>query len=200
MGTERRAGEIIDLYSELYIETINRTTASPDFGTQSCYVELAESGPETVGFTDMNRLWGRMVQGLGGRNIARDIPEYGGPLPREILFEENPDLMIFAGSSWSAGSKGVRTGFDIAAQETRRTLAAYAARPGYEALKAVKSGAVHAVEHNLAWSLRDVFGMQYFAKQLYPKAFEDIDPAKGLADFHARFLPVPLSGTWFARL
>jgi hypothetical protein len=25
-------------------------------------------------------------------------------------------------------------------------------------------------------------------------------PLKGLAEFHARFLPVPLSGTWFARL
>jgi iron complex transport system substrate-binding protein len=200
MGTEGRAGEIIDLYSALHSDTMNRTGTSPDFGERSCYVELAEQGPDTIGFTDMNRLWGGIVQGLGGRNIARGIPDHGGPLPQEILFKEDPDLMIFAGSSWSAGSNGVRTGFDTGLDETRKTLAAYAARTGYEALKAVKSGAVHAVEHNLAWSLRDVFAMQYIAKQLYPEAFADIDPAKGLADFHARFLPVPLSGTWFARL
>ncbi len=59
---------------------------------------------------------------------------------------------------------------------------------------------VHAIEHGLAWSLRDVYAMQHVGKQLYPEQFADIDPAKGLADFHERFLPVPFGGTWFASL
>jgi iron complex transport system substrate-binding protein len=94
----------------------------------------------------------------------------------------------------------VRTGYEVEVAVTRSTLAAYAARPGYEALKAVKARNVCAIEHNLAWSLRDVYAMQYMAKQPYPEQFMDIDPVKGLADFNARFLPVPFSGTWFARL
>jgi iron complex transport system substrate-binding protein len=75
----------------------------------------------------------------------------------------------------------VRTGYEVEVAVTRSTLAAYAARPGYEALKAVKA--------------RNVCAMQYMAKQPYPEQFMDIDPVKGLADFNARFLPVPFSGT-----
>jgi iron complex transport system substrate-binding protein len=166
----------------------------------SCYAELAETGPDTIGFTDVNRLWGGMAQQLGVRNIARDIPDYGGPLPGDVLFSEDPDFIFFAGSSWPSYAKGVRTGFEVGADVTRSTLSAYAARPGYDALKAVKAGNVHALEHNLVWSLRDVYAMQYMAKQFYPEQFADIEPVKGLADFHDRFLPVPFSGTWFASL
>jgi iron complex transport system substrate-binding protein len=166
----------------------------------SCYAELAETGPDTIGFTDVNRLWGGMAQQLGVRNIARDIPDYGGPLPGDVLFSEDPDFIFFAGSSWPSHAKGVRTGFEVGAEDTRSTLAAYAARPGYETLKTVKAGNVHAIEHNLAWSLRDVYAMQYMAKQFYPDQFAEIDPVSGLADFRASFLPVPFSGTWFASL
>jgi iron complex transport system substrate-binding protein len=200
MGTEGRAATIAKLYEAAWLDVMNRAAASPQWSLLSCYAELAQQGPEIIGFTDINRLWGGMAQQLGVRNIARDIPDYGGPLPKDVLFSEDPEFIFFAGSSWSSDPKGVRTGYEVEADVTRRTLAAYAARPGYEALKAVKAGNVHAVEHTLAWSLRDVYAMQYMAKQFYPEQFADIDPMKGLADFHAKFLPVPFSGTWFASL
>jgi iron complex transport system substrate-binding protein len=202
MGTEARAGDIAKLYEATWQDVMERASVDPQWSTGdiSCYVELAETGPDTIGFTEMNRLWGGMAQKLGVRNIARDVPDYGGPLPREVLFSEDPDFIFFAGSSWPTHAKGVRTGFNIAAAITRSTLLSYAARPGYEALKAVKASNLHTIEHNLAWSLRDVYAMQYMAKQFYSKQFEDIDPMRGLAGFHARFMPVPLSGTWFASL
>jgi iron complex transport system substrate-binding protein len=202
MGTEARAHDIARLYEAAWQDVMSRAAASPQWATGevSCYAELAETGPDTIGFTDMDRLWGGMAQQLGVRNIARDIPYYGGPLPRDVVFSEDPDFIFFAGSSWPSYAKGVRTGYDIGIDVTRGSLAIYAARPGYAALKAVKAGNVHALEHNLAWSLRNVYAMQYMAKQFYPEQFADIDPVKGLADFHARFLPVSFSGTWFARL
>jgi iron complex transport system substrate-binding protein len=202
MGSEARADEITKLYEATWQDVMERASANPQWSTGivSCYAELAETGSDVIGFTDTNRLWGGMVQQLGIRNIARDVPDYGGPLPREVLFSEDPDFIFFAGSSWPSYANGVRTGFEVEADITRSTLASYAARPGYETLKAVKAGNVHALEHNLAWSLRDVYAMQYVAKQFYPRQFEDIDPMRGLAGFHARFLPVPLSGTWFASL
>jgi iron complex transport system substrate-binding protein len=202
MGAEAHAGEIAKLYEATWQDVMSRAAASPQWatGAVSCYAELAETGPDTIGFTDVNRLWGGMAQQLGVRNIARDIPDYGGPLPGDVLFSEDPDFIFFAGSSWPSYAKGVRTGFEVGADVTRSTLSAYAARPGYDALKAVKAGNVHALEHNLVWSLRDVYAMQYMAKQFYPEQFADIEPVKGLADFHDRFLPVPFSGTWFASL
>jgi iron complex transport system substrate-binding protein len=202
MGTQARASQLVELYDALWKDVTNRTTASDAFGTRSCYIELAESSPDIVGFTNANdRLWGSIAAGLGALNIADGkVPDYGGQLPAETLLSANPDIIIFSGSSWPSYRKGVRTGYETDLATTRATLATYTARPGYERLKAVKAGAVHAIEHNLAWSLRDVYAMQYIGKQLYPEQFTDIDPAKGLAEFHDRFLPVPFSGTWFASL
>ena len=142
-----------------------------------------------------------MASGLGSTNIAYGlVPDYGGQLPFENLLAADPNLIFFAGSSWPSYSSGVRTGYHVDLETTCKTLAAYAARPGYDKLKAVKSGAVYAVEHNLAWSLRDVYARQFIANQLYPDQFSDIDAVDGLREFHDRFLPVPFSGTWFAGL
>ena len=118
---------------------------------------LAEQGPDSVGFTDSDRLWARMANGLGANNIAYGlVPDYGGQLPFERLLAADPDLIFFAGSSWPSYSNGVRTGYHVGRETTRKTLAAYAARPGCDKLNAVKSGAVYALENNLAWSLRDM--------------------------------------------
>ena len=51
---------------------------------------------------------------------------------------------------------------------------------------------------HVAWSLRDIFAMECMARPFHPEEFADSDPVKGLAAFHARFLPVPFSGTWSA--
>jgi iron complex transport system substrate-binding protein len=200
MGTEKRAGALIDLYERLYLDVMSRAVQS-DLFTKSAYIELAESGPETIGFTDSQRLWGLTAIELGVNNIADGkVPDHGGQLPTEALLAADPDFIFFAGASWPDHSKGLRLGYGVDAATTRAGLLSYAARPGYDRLKAVKAGAVHAIPHNLAWSLRDVYAMQYMAKQMHPDLFADIDPVKGLADFHARFLPVPFSGTWFASL
>jgi iron complex transport system substrate-binding protein len=200
MGAERRAGPLITLGETHYDAVMKRLPWANAF-TQSVYAEVAEAGPDIVGFTDGGHLWGGMAVNLGALNIADGkVPDYGGPLAHADLLAADPDLILFAGGLHPPSSKGVRMGYGIEVATVRAGLASYAARPGYDQLKAVRAGTVHAVDHSLVWSLRDVYGMQYMAKQLYPTEFEDIDPARGLADFHARFLPVPFSGTWFQRL
>jgi iron complex transport system substrate-binding protein len=200
IGTEARAGELIRLYESLYSDVMKRVPVLDPF-TKSVYAEVAETAPDVVGWTDSNRLWGGMALKLNALNIANGkVPDYGGQLAHAELLAADPDLIFFAGGLHPPYSKGVRTGYGVEAATTRAGLAAYATRPDYDRLKAVRAGAVHAIDHSLVWSLRDVYGLQYMAKQLYPAEFADIDPVKGLADFHARFLPVPFSGTWFLRL
>jgi iron complex transport system substrate-binding protein len=200
VGAEARASELIRLYEQLYRDVMQRIPTTEPF-TRSIYAEVAEIDPDSIGWTESERLWGGMAIKLNALNIAQGkVPDYGGQLAVEALLAADPDLIFFAGGLLSSYSNGVRTGYGVDASTTRAGLAAYAARPGYAQLKAVKTGEVHAVDHSLVGSLRDVYGMQYMAKQLYPEQFTDIDPVKGLAEFHARFLPVPFSGTWFARL
>jgi iron complex transport system substrate-binding protein len=199
IGAEARAGELIQLYETLYSDLMKRVPTTDPF-TRSVYAEVAETAPDVVGWTDAKRLWGGMALKLNALNIANGkVPDYGGQLAHAELVAADPDLIFFVGGLLPPHSRGVHTGYGVDAATTRAALAAYAARSGYDRLKAVKTGAVHAVDHSLVWSLRDVYGMQYMAKQLYPTVFEDIDPVQGLADFHARFLPVPFSGTWFQR-
>jgi iron complex transport system substrate-binding protein len=200
MDSGQRTADLIKLYETLYTDILNRSPLDL-MGTKSVYVELAEQGPDIVGFTDSDRLWARMAMSLGANNIASGlVPDYGGQLPAEALLKADPDLVFFAGSNWPSYRNGVRTGYHVDAPTTQKTLAAYVSRPGYHKLKAVKSGSVFALEHNLSWSLRDVYAMQFMAKQLYPDYYADIDPVAGLRDYHNRFLPVPFSGTWFAKL
>jgi iron complex transport system substrate-binding protein len=200
MGDEARAGELNKLYDTLYSDVMRRVPSLAPF-TKSIYAEVAETDPDVVGWTDANRLWGGMAVKLSAQNIANGkVPDYGGALPQADILAADPDLIFFAGGLHPPHSKGVFTGYGVDVTTTRAGLTAYAARPGYYGLKAVRAGAVHAVDHSLVWSLRDVYGMQYMAKQLYPTEFADIDPVKGLEEFHRRFLPVPFSGTWFAKL
>jgi iron complex transport system substrate-binding protein len=198
MGADQRVKELTTLYEKLYVDVMNRVSATEPY-TRSVYAELAEEAPEIVGWTDSDRLWAGMAIRLGAKNIAQGlVPDYGGQLPTEALLKADPDMIFFAGASWPSYRTGVRLGYKVDDQTTQKTLSAYMARPGYEKLKAVKAGKIYALAHNLSWSLRDVYAMQFMAKQLYPEQFADIDPVAGLKDFHDRFLLVPFSGTWFA--
>lgn len=200
MGVEERAATIASRYERQYSDIMARV-AQATGPRKSVYAELAQGGPAEAGWTESNRLWGAMAQRLGAINIANGlVPDYGGPLPSEQLMRADPDLIIFAGSSWLPYCGGVRTGYGADLATTQRTLAAYAARPGYDRLKAVNARDVHAIEHNLCWSICDIAAMQYLGKQLHPQLFADLDPLATLAEFHAKYLPVPFSGTWFARL
>ncbi len=86
------------------------------------------------------------------------------------------------------------------AHPTRRSLEPYARRAGWAGMKAVRTGEVHAIEHGLGRSLMDFAATQYIAARLHPGQFRDVDPVAKLRDYHARFLPVPFSGTWLVRL
>jgi hypothetical protein len=90
----------------------------------------------------------------------------------------------------------VKTGYDATPEITRASLAPYAKRPGWADLKAVKRGQLHAIEHGLARTLFDFVAMQYIAKQLYPDAFQDVDPVESFKAYHAKYLPVAYSGVW----
>ena len=97
-------------------------------------------------------------------------------------------------------SRWPRPGYGIDVDTTRRTLAPYANRPGWSNLPAIQSGNIYAIETGLARSLWDWVASEYFAKQMHPDAFADVDPVADLRRYHEQFLPVTFDGTWMARL
>lgn len=164
------------------------------------YVELGYA-PETVGNTYNGTMWGRILDTLGAENIANGrIPGAWGPLNPEMVLAARPDVILLAGSSWEHRPKRVRTGHGTSLEETRASLAPFAARQGWAALPAVRNGELHALEHGLCRTLMDIAPMQYIARRLYPAQFEGLDPVATLRDYQNAWLPVPYSGTWMARL
>lgn len=199
MGQEERAEELAGLYERQYRDILARVEKAKAAGApgKKVYVELGQAGADTVGNTYNNTMWGKIVTTLGASNIATGkIPGPWGPLNGEAVIAENPDLILMASSSWVGRAKAVRTGYDVTPEETRASLKPYAGRPGWEGLKAIRTGEISAIEHGLCRTLYDFVAMQYIAKRLYPDAFADVDPVANFRAYHEKYLPIAFSGTW----
>ena len=201
MGTEARAEELASLYESEYGAILKRIAALPPATRKKVYVELGQAGADTIGNSYNNTMWGKLITALGAENLATGrLPGPWGPLSAETVLADNPDVILIAGSSWLNRPQAVKTGYDIAPETTRASLRPYTERPGWSGLKAVRSGNVHAIEHGLCRTLFDFVALQYMAKQLYPDVFADLDPEKAFREYHAKYLPVSYSGTWFLPL
>ena len=203
MGQEGRAEELARLYETQYKDIMSRVARAKAAGApeKTVYVELGRDGADTIGNTYNNTMWGAIVTALGANNLATGkIPGPWGPLNAEAVIAGNPDLILFASSSWVGKTKGVRTGYDVTPQETRASLKPYAERPGWAGITAVKTGEISAIEHGLARTLYDFAAMQYLAKRLYPEQFADVDPVANFRAYHEKYLPIPYSGTWMLTL
>jgi ABC-type Fe3+-hydroxamate transport system substrate-binding protein len=200
MGKEARAEELAQLYERAYADIMARI-AKASGPKRTIYVELGQAGAETIGNSYNGTMWGKIIPLLGAVNVADGkLPGPWGPLSAEAVIAADPDMILIAGSSWVNRPKAVKTGYDTVPETTRASLAPYAQRAGWQSIKAVRTGEVHAIEHGLARTLFDFVAMQYIAKQLYPAQFADIDPEASFRAYHAKYLPVAYSGTWMLKL
>lgn len=201
MGAEDRAEELAKLYEAKYREIMARIASAGAKVKPKVHFELGRDGAEKIGNSYAGTMWGKIANLIGAENIADGkLSGPWGPLSAETVLAADPDFVFIAGSSWVGKPNCVKTGYDAALAATRASLAPYAARPGWSDLSAGRRGEFHAIEHGLCRTLFDYTAMQYIAKRLYPAAFADVDPVKSFADYHAKYLPVPFSGTWMASL
>jgi iron complex transport system substrate-binding protein len=198
MGTPSRAEALADRYRRNHEGIVARAERAVGSARPLVHVELGQGGAGSIGNSYApSTMWGRIVALLGARSTAEGrIPGAWGPVAAEAVLAADPGFVFIAGSSWLNRPHAVRTGYDTPAEQTRASLAPYAARPGWAGLSAIRAGELHAIEHGLCRTLFDDTAMLYIAKRLYPGAFAEDDPVAALADYHARFLPVPFSGTW----
>lgn len=203
LGEEGRAEALAGWYEAAFQDILRRVRAARAAGgpRPRVYVELGQGGAGVIGNTYNGTMWGRILETLEAENIAAGrIPGAWGPLHPEMVLAARPDFIFIAGSSWVGRPDCVRTGHDTSLERTRASLAPYATRQGWAALPAIQRGEIHAIEHGLARTLIDIAPMQYMAKCFYPEQFAGVDPVATLRDYQNRWLPVPYSGTWMARL
>ncbi|EKD37102.1 MAG: hypothetical protein ACD_75C01255G0002 [uncultured bacterium] len=92
-----------------------------------------------------------------------------------------------AGSSTGAGPAGP--------EESRKLLAEYTKRQGWDTFSAVKNGRVHGVfDSFIIYNIYNFAAIEAIAKWLYPEEFRDLDPEADLREFYRRFLSALYKG------
>ncbi|RDL47633.1 Vitamin B12-binding protein [Ensifer sp. M14] len=195
MGSLDRAEKLAAQY-EAAIRDIDRRIKSAGPANKRVYVELAQKGPSEVGNSYGNGMWGALIDRLGGTNIAKGQLQNWGPLSPEYVLAQKPDIIFLAGSEWLNKPQAVTVGFGANEEIARERMKAYLGRPGWDALPAVRNYDVHAIYHGGARTLSDYVYAQYIAKQLYPDAFRDIDPAAEIERFYDAWMPIKAEGVF----
>jgi ABC-type Fe3+-hydroxamate transport system substrate-binding protein len=197
MGTPDRAEALAERYRRNMEGMLERIARVRGATKPKVHFELGQAGAGTIGNSYSGTMWGKLATTIGADNIADGkLAGPWGPLAAETVLAANPDFVFIAGSSWVNRPQAVKTGYDTPPEVTRASLAPYAQRPAWQGLAAIRNNELHAVEHGLCRTLFDDTATLYIAKRLWPGAFEDADPVAALAEYHARYLPVPFSGTW----
>lgn len=195
LGTEERAEALAKTYQDAMADIEARIQkAGPT--DKKVYVELAQKGAGEVGNSYGDSMWGALVTRLGGKNIAKGQIGNWGPLSPEYVLSQKPDLVFLAGSEWLSRPLSVQVGFGADPAVTRERMKPYLERAGWSELPAVQNGSVHAIYHGGARTLSDYVYAQYIAKQLYPQAFADVDPARNIRDYYDRWLPIEAQGVF----
>ncbi len=133
----------------------------------------------------------------GGRSIGADVPGYDGQLSPEYVIGTDPTVYIATGGPHLAAQGGLVLGGGISEAAAQASFADILGKGMREALTAVHEGRAHAVSHQLSISVLNILIFECFAKWMHPDRFADVDPAGTLAEINARFLAVPLEGTFW---
>jgi len=167
------------------------------------YMELGNLGAGAVGNSYDGILWGSIIDNLGAVNIAGGkLAESYGPLDREYILQQDPDVIIIGGSIWSGdtGSDQMRMGLTVDEALAQERLSGFAARSWWQNLTAVKNGEIYGVDHGSLRNMLDYAFTEYLAKVLYPDLFSDLDPQAEYEQMLAKYLPeMTVPGTFMIK-
>lgn len=170
-------------------------------GAQPKILVEAHAGMAGCCFSPGHGSIGRYIAFAGGHSIGVDVLTGAtGHLSLEYVIAQDPEIYVATGGAYLAATGGlvIGPGFDDAA--IRRRLSDVAHRPGIAGLRAVHEGRVHGLFHNMLATPLNILATEALAKWINPDLFADLDPDKTEAEINARFLAVPLKGTYWIDL
>ena len=199
------AAELIEFYLEQMSVITGRLAGVSDEEKPLVFIETAAGyDPGKCCRTFGSANLGRLVDLAGGINWGtRKFPGFGGAVNPEVIFTDDPDVIIGTGANWSEArpeTEAVLFGYEADDTEIQNRLAALASRKGWPELSAVKNKRFHSVYHQFYNSPYHFVAMQAFAKWFHPDLFADVDPEASFRELHERFLPIDYEGRFWATL
>lgn len=198
VGARARARELVE-FRRSHLDRIRRTlAASPGRRKPLVFLEAhAGMSAECCNSPGKGNV-GDYIELAGGHNIGADVlPGSSGRINLEYVISREPEVYIGTGGPHLARSGGLVIGPESTPAATAAALRRLTARPGFPTLRAVRDGRVHALSHQLLNSPLDLLAAETLAVWINPDLFGDLDPAATMAELNRRFLPVPMSGTWW---
>ena len=177
LGRGAVASRQIEAYAKAIGELEARLATVPaDAPKPRVYVELGNKGLAENGNSYNNTvLRGAIVSCLMGDNPAKNMEQPYAPLDNEFVLSADPQIIFVGGSIWSGSeSDQMRMGFTVDEATAESRLKAFAGRPNWRHLSAVKDGRVYAVDHGGLRNMADYVFSQFIAQVMYPDLFEDL--------------------------
>lgn len=136
--------------------------------------------------------WHDMIETGGGINIFRDVTitaanaargdSQGFTVDPEEVIVRAPDAIIKLQPGQYAPHSRVFS---------KAVLEKLVARPGFDAIPAVREGQVFHISYYFAGACSKIVGALRIAKWLYPDRFQDVEPEDVMAEWLTRFQHVP---------
>ncbi|MGB6242950.1 MAG: ABC transporter substrate-binding protein [Castellaniella sp.] len=199
IGHETQAEDFIRFYKQ-HMQAIAQRLADLPEGRHPPVFVHAHAGSTDCCNSPGVGTFNEMVRYAGGRNIGADVLRSAtGKLNFEYINASAPQVYVATGTG-SRAAKGLAIGAGVDENEARASLQRLIDSNRLGALPAVRSGNSHGVWHAFNDSPLHVVFIEALARWIHPDRFQDIQPADTLRDINARFLAVPLQGTYLVNL
>ncbi|MGI9145406.1 MAG: ABC transporter substrate-binding protein, partial [Chloroflexota bacterium] len=144
------------------------TGAVADAPRPRVYEELDASEPDKPFVAGPNGFYGQLVDLAGGTNVFGDLPGDVAQVSAESVVERDPEVIILT---------------DADLPFNPQTPELVSARPGWDGIAAVQSGAIYAVPGTLYSTPgpRLIEGLEHLASLLHPDRFPPASARAGLA-------------------
>ncbi len=145
------------------------------------FVEALAGNAESCCFTHSHNGWGGLVEAVGAENLGSQLlPGATGFVSLEKIISINPDVYIMTGSK-RPNSQVLPLGLNVSQDEVNKQAQTLLQRTGVGQIPAVSAPRVYGVYHHFYNHPYNIVGMEYLAKDIYPQAFTDLNPA---ASYH----------------
>lgn len=199
IGQPERTEAVIAFYQQ-HMRTIAERLADLPADQRPPVFVHAHAGTTDCCSSPGTGTFNEMIAYAGGHNIGADVLKSAtGRLNFEYINARAPQVYVATGTGSQTGA-GLAIGAGVRATDARASLERLIAANRLGALPAVRSGNSHGIWHAFNDSPLHVVFIEALAHWIHPDRFADVDPAETLREINARFLAVPLAGTYLVDL
>ncbi|ADN36261.1 periplasmic binding protein [Methanolacinia petrolearia DSM 11571] len=191
-GNEERADEYLEFYNGVYDTIVSKTSlVDPEDRPRVFFRGIGKTSADQIVTYGKDMEWFQnFLDAAGAENVAKDLPISYGDVDREWLLEQDIDVIVV--KCWEERYPGV---FGYSATDRGEAIAgaeeirnAIMEMDVFSNTDAVRNGDVYLFDDSMDATQRNIVGLAYLAKWLYPEEFSDLDPEAVHQEYISRFM------------